>query len=291
MREYKILHLQSKDIKRVNFDAFIQSWCLSASNCTVTFKPPRCTYTKMHLREKMKVLKPETHDLLLKTFITNGYWHRGMNGLLNLSHYLPDFTPTQLDFLWECQLYSVLESYYLGSLSRDKVITPVEQEHFNQRIVKLHLKVEPTKEFPAELTTDVTMPVQDSAVYTLRKLYENYVINAKTPEQFEFLFSFKIPSVTTTLLRNMNCPQSIMAACQDDSQYAKALLANPVLPDEIILNLIIRHKVPITSYGIERRLMHTALTSKIVVDVRHATEEDVKNGITLEQKQNWWDNK
>jgi hypothetical protein len=224
----------------------------------------------------MKTLKPETLDLLIKLFITNGYRERG-NNLLSLLSYLPELTQVHLNWLWEGKLYAVLNEYYLGYYTRDRR-TYEEKEQFRQQIVKLY----------AELPKDATAKHYDSTLHTIT---EQYVREVKTPEQFEFLFNFKTIEVTKQLLANSECPKGILAACQDDVQYVKALLSNTKLPSEIALDLILRHKVPITDYKIANMMSLHSFTSKIVVDIRPATEEDIKNGLTLQQKINWWNNR
>jgi hypothetical protein len=273
MNEVKYLALYANDLDRKNFDAFIQGWCLSSSSYSVVFQYPRYQTTRIKLKEKMKTVKPETVDLLVKVFITNGLGRPG-HPLLSMLRYLPPLTQQHLDWLWEAKLYDVLKEYYLGyELSNLRSLE--EKEMFKKKCVEIH----------SMRPTDL---VESHNLYPLRTITEQYVREVKTPEQFEFLLKFNNPEVTKQLIQNPECPLSILAACQDDIQYVPALLNNPKIPSEVALDLIQRFKVPVTDYKIANLLTLNGFGGKIVIDIRPATEEDIKNGLTLQQKLNWW---
>lgn len=273
--DVKYLALYANDLDRKSFDAFIQGWCLSCSSYPVVFQYPRYQTTRIKLKEKMKTVKPETIDLLVKVFITNGLGRPG-HPLLSMLKYLPPLTQQHLDWLWEAKLYDVLKEYYLG-YDLSNLRTMEEKELFRQKCVKLYA-INPTE----------PNLVESHKMYPLRSITEQYVREVKAPEQFEFLFKFNNPEVTKQLLKNADCPKSIMAACQDNIVYVKSLLSNPKLPSEIALDLVSRFKIPLTDYRISNMLSLNSLSNKIVIEIRPATEEDIKNELTLQQKINWW---
>ena len=265
--------ISASDLKRKDFNSFIQGWCLSVSSHGAGFRAPRYSTTRTRLKERMKELPESTIMLLVQTIIaaTNIDAPGASWSLVNFMQFIPLPMPQKiLDMFWENKCYSALREFYCrGTFSKT-----VAEEVFIRRM------------FPIWCAMGTEERERYHAISNQLSTYIHSML--EDADGFAFLNSLNDIWVTKRMLRNTHCPAAIIQASKDTAALIPSLLENDALPKDVLYYIITKYNLPLTSYHVTNSIGDTKLAPDIVVTVRRATDADKAAGLTLQQTSEAW---
>ena len=275
------LDISASDLKRKDFDSFIQGWCLSVSSHGAGFRAPRYFTTRTRLKERVKELSEPTMTLLVQTIIatantleTKLFMDAADQSLVDFMQFIPSPMPQKLlDMFWENKCYSALREFYCRSTARENTSEFTAREAFIKRM------------FPIWCTTGTE---ERGRFNGIANQLSAYILNIKDAEGFAFLNSLNDIWVTKRMLRNTHCPAAIIQASKDTAALIPSLLENDALPKDVLYYIITKYNLPLTSYHVTNSIRDTKLAPDIVVTVRRATDADKAAGLTLQQTSEAW---